>query len=357
MRYTTKRKMCVSILAVYAMTALQGCTVDIGKISAPNPSVATVSIAITPNTLWVGQSARASVVVKDSAGKAIADKPVVWISRTPEIATVDSVGDVTGVGTGSATIEGSVDGSVGVLNVDVVLADRWHHDFNDSTLGDFHNPWGTSIDFPQDPTNSGRGRVARVFYAPTTANTSDDKGFGYNSGTDHIRYGRTIWFKGDLYFPSSGSAHRRADNRKLLYYSGTGANMILARRDDGAGPELDFYADDYMNGSLQETAYSRTGIVLNDDTWYTLEVMIQTNSRDNVRDGVVEIYINGESTPRFRRTTGLGWITDNPAYPGGTYFKWFLVGAQLSINYPTDPLYTEYRYWDNFAFSSTRLTK
>ena len=88
-----------------------------------------------------------------------------------------------------------------------------------------------------------------------------------------------------------------------------------------------------------------------DDTWYTIEVRMTTNSVDNVRDGILEIYLNGSATPNYRRDTGLGWITEK--FPGGSFFSAYFVGFQLTID-AGDPAYIDWRYWDNVSFSTTR---
>ena len=229
------------------------------------------------------------------------------------------------------------------------------HDFNDGAIGPFVDPWEVGVDFPTDPTGKGHGRVARILYEPAQApaQSSQERAFGYRVTTDRVRYGRTIWFRGDVYLPYTGSTVKANHNRKLLDFLGTGttgshAGMVLHRRD----MVLYLSAMDWMNGSLQETVFESTGITLADNTWHTIEVRMTTNSADNVRDGVLEVYMNGATTPTYSRTTGLGWITEK--YPGGTFFSWFGVGYQLTVD-PGEPVYSEYRYWDNVAFSTTRV--
>jgi hypothetical protein len=231
------------------------------------------------------------------------------------------------------------------------------HDFNNGTLGAFFNPWATGVDIPDDPTGTGHGKVVRILYepAPVPGHSSHEAGFGYQSGADHMRYGRTIWFRGEFYLPSAGSTPKANHNRKLLDFLGTSntgshAGMVLHRRD----MVLYHSSMDWMNGILQETVWESTGITLADDAWHTIEVRMTTNSADNVRDGVLEIYMNGAATPTYSCTTGLGWITE--AYPGGTFFDWFGVGYQLTVD-ADDPVYSEYRYWDNVAFSKTRIVR
>lgn len=232
------------------------------------------------------------------------------------------------------------------------------HDFNDGTFGPYINVWDDGdIDFPDDPTASGRGKVARQIFNPVQGGagvqSSDDTDLAYNRSTLHVRYSETIWMKGDVYIPYAGSTIKANHNRKLIDYTGAGSGGIhtrvtLHRRD----MKLMVSIVDWMNGSVKETISEWTGITLADNTWHTIEVRMTTNSADNVRDGVLEIYMNGSSTPTYARTTGLGWITEK--YPGGSFFSYFYAGSQLTVD-PDEPVYSEYRYWDNVAFSSTRI--
>jgi hypothetical protein len=226
------------------------------------------------------------------------------------------------------------------------------HNFNDGTLGPYINPWETGIDFPNDPTRTGHGKVARILYNPTKAKhqSSQDRGFGFES---RLRYGQTIWMRGQVYLPYAGSSTKANHNRKLVDFVGSGqrgihTRMTLHRRD------MVLYVSvvDWMTGSLRETLAESTGIRLPDNTWLTIEVRMTTNRADNIRDGVLEIYINGASTPSYSRGRGLGWITEK--YPGGSFFSWFAIGSQLTVD-AGDPVYREYRYWDNVAFSTTRI--
>lgn len=231
---------------------------------------------------------------------------------------------------------------------------RSHH-FDDGTLGGLVNPWDVGIDFPQDPTRKGHGRVVRILYDPRLAkhHTSQDRGFGYQAGRDRIRYGKTIWVRGQVYLPYAGSTRRANHNRKLIDFAGSGptgthARLVLHRRD------LMLYVStaDWMGGSLRETLSESTGIRLADDKWHTIELRMTTNSADGVRDGVVEIYMEGATVPTYSRRKGLGWITEK--YRGGSFFNWFAIGSQLTID-AGDPVYREYRYWDNVIFSTRRL--
>lgn len=227
------------------------------------------------------------------------------------------------------------------------------NDFSNGTLGPYVST--ADVSFPNDPTASGRGRVARMYYNPTQGSlqSSNDEGVVYDAGATRLRYGETIWMKGEFYIPFAGTAVKAGHHRKLIDYWGGGVRMTLYRAYAFSG-ELRLWLSsvDWMNGSSQETVTEVTGITLADNIWHSIEVKMVTNSADNVRDGVVEVYINGALSPSYTRNTGLGWITEK--FPGGSYFNYYRVGQQLTID-AGHPLYTEYRYWDNVGFSTTRI--
>lgn len=217
-------------------------------------------------------------------------------------------------------------------------------DFNDGTLGPFRNPWSAGIDFPDDPTGSGRGKVARIRYAPRSGD-SQERAFAYMGR--RLRYGSTIWMKGEVYLPSGLGSYDPNHNRKLLDYQGGGVRMTLHRRDG----ELRVSIVDWMNGAERETIAEGTRIRLSDNQWHGIEVRLTTNSADDRRDGILELFMNGARQPTYRRSAGLGWITEK--FRGGSYFDTYLVGFQLTID-AGRPAYEESRYWDNVSFVTAR---
>jgi len=328
-------------------------------VRSPISPVAMVAVTLDSTSLTIGDSAKASASAKDSAGNLISGLTITWGSASPTVATVSSTGMVTAVTPGSATIEGTVSGKTGSVSLSVgtgsgstVLAS---HDFNDGKSGPFNDWASPAVDYPADPTGSGRGKVVRILYTGYKADpASSDQNMEFDT-VHHYRYGETLWFKGDVYLPSavvSGGPQNANNQRKLLdYFRVNNARLFLTRETDGT---LHWIAGDIMSGVYVEDRYiGSTGITLLDDTWYTIEVKMVTNSADGVRDGRLEFYVNNpSSTPSFVVSSGLGWITEKS---GGTYFNSFRFGTQLTIHYPTDPVYSQYRYWDNVSFSTTRM--
>lgn len=320
-----------------------------GIIGAP---VASVVVSPAAPVLQVAGTAQLTATARDESGAPLPSRGATWMSSAPAIATVSSSGLVTAVAVGTATMTATSEGVTGTAVVTVSTEQQTppllaSADFDDGTLGStFTNPWGTGLDFPTDPTNSGKGRVARFTYAPASGG-SVERALAYVSPP--MRYNQTLWMRGYVYFPTGASPYNAAHNRKILDYQGRCARVTPHRVGNG---DLKVSIVDCMNGTEQEVMDPSTGIVLANDTWYLLEMRITTNSADNLRDGILEIFINGSPTPNFRQATGLGWITEKGTAP--SFFNTYLIGFQLTIN-GGDPVYSEVRYWDKVAFATTRI--
>jgi uncharacterized protein YjdB len=79
-------------------------------VPPPPPSVATVSVAVRPSAVVVGQTALATATLADSTGTPISGKTVTWESSDITVATVDTAGTVKATGTGNAKIKASSSG-------------------------------------------------------------------------------------------------------------------------------------------------------------------------------------------------------------------------------------------------------
>jgi hypothetical protein len=325
-------------------------------------AVAVVAVALDSTSLAIGDSAKASATVTDSAGNLIPGQTVTWASASPTVATVSSTGAVTAVGAGSATIQGTVSGMAGSASLTVVQVPASttvlaFHDFNDGKPGPFNDWASPAIDYPADPTGSGRGKVNRIRYHPADGLSSNDINMELNT-THHYRYGETIWFKGDLYIPSTLSdgvtpktASQNLDTRKLIdYFSPPPMPRLILERTNGL---LKYFVCQIEDDGQFHTdiTWGSTGIPLLDDTWYTIEVRFTLNSADGIKDGVLDVYINQSAVPNFHLASGIFPITEKN---GGSYFNSFRYGTQTTT-YSGEAAYSEYRYWDNVGYSTTRV--
>ena len=85
-------------------------------------AVASVTVALSPATLEVGQLATATATARDARNSIIAGRTVSWTSSNAGIASVATTGVVTPLAPGSTTLSATVDGRSGTAPLTVVLA-------------------------------------------------------------------------------------------------------------------------------------------------------------------------------------------------------------------------------------------
>ena len=83
--------------------------------------IATVSVALAPNSVIVGQTAQASAVLRDSSGNVLTQRLLAWASSNLAVATVSVTGVVNAVATGTASIVASSEGKTGQSTLSVVV--------------------------------------------------------------------------------------------------------------------------------------------------------------------------------------------------------------------------------------------
>lgn len=130
--WTTSSPALASVSVTGVVTGMQpGIAVIIASIEGKQASatitvravpVATVTITPTSASTIVGQSVTFSAVTRDGAGNTLTGRVVGWSSSNNAVATVNSSGVVTGVGTGTATITASSEGVSGTASITVTGA-------------------------------------------------------------------------------------------------------------------------------------------------------------------------------------------------------------------------------------------
>ncbi len=88
-------------------------TLGITVSSAPAPSVASVTVSLSPSSVTVGQSANASAVARDASSKVVSGASFNYSSSNTSVATVSSSGIVSAKAAGTAMISASSAGKVG----------------------------------------------------------------------------------------------------------------------------------------------------------------------------------------------------------------------------------------------------
>ncbi|MBY0491148.1 MAG: Ig-like domain-containing protein [Gemmatimonadaceae bacterium] len=86
---------------------------------APSIPVASVTTSLSSDTVWVGTTTQAQVVLRSSTGLVLTGRAVSWSSSASAVATVDSTGRVTALSEGSAQITGTSEGVSGSATITV----------------------------------------------------------------------------------------------------------------------------------------------------------------------------------------------------------------------------------------------
>ncbi|HEY7530424.1 MAG TPA: Ig-like domain-containing protein [Gemmatimonadota bacterium] len=102
------------------VTALVNGTPGFAQVRVRPAKVAKVEIARPSAPLVVGGAAQLDAVARAASGTPREDVSLSWTSETPDVASVDAGGLVTGLATGKATIVAESDGARGTVTVDVV---------------------------------------------------------------------------------------------------------------------------------------------------------------------------------------------------------------------------------------------
>lgn len=376
----------ISFLACIA--ALPGCSDvshlvnPVGKFLPPSIPAVALAVAADSSTLTVGHSAQVSGTATDPDGNPIV-ATVSWAAITPELASVSESGIVTALASGEAIFEGRVGelsarGKIRVIvppgqvpdqepSAEPAPADLASNNFDNGSLGPYTNPWGVDLDFPNDPTNSGRGKVARFRYKGDIGDQNRAVEFTHRRG-----FGEPMYFRGEFNIPVSDLAANDV-LRKLVYWQSH--NDYDKYRTNGglaSGRTVvhltgsDLIVDATFNpkaGSGRDANLVRTVEVIQTgmkgNQWYTLEVFQQMESALGRSDGVLRVWLDGKIV--FEKTTMTWadplWVGDTsnavPFEASDIYFEHFLVGNQVNRN---DGSFDEYRYWNNVAFSTKRIT-
>ena len=82
-------------------------------------AVASVTVSLASSTIGVGRTTQATATTKDAGGNVLVGRSVTWSSDNTSVATVNTIGVVTGVATGSANITATSEGQSGFAGITV----------------------------------------------------------------------------------------------------------------------------------------------------------------------------------------------------------------------------------------------
>jgi hypothetical protein len=197
-----------------------------------------------------------------------------------------------------------------------------------------------------DPSNSGHGKVLQVLYNASTGNGADLNQFvSYNPKTP-LSHGSTTYFRGQFYFPANTPNFTNGDVlRKLTYW----------RTNVGNNSQCDFVL--YMFGNQmgvsvntpQHNTTKYNVATFQPGVWYTLEIQVTMNSKPGSADGVNRVWVNGNMV--YEKTNETFTDSNNPTTTGWT---WLTAGHQRE-GIASEGAITEYHYWDNIAWGTSRI--
>jgi Big-like domain-containing protein len=317
--------------------------------------------------LSVGSVAHLSATALDSAGNVIPATGIEYTALNPDIATVGSNGVITTLQQGLASFRASAGSKSAETYVSIQARDPVFHDFNDGTIGPYVNPTGLDLDFPLDPTGSGRGRVARFHYKGGFGDTGRELEWTFAR-----RWAQPVYFKGQFYVAVSDLAANSVI-RKLVYflmhknygwYPGdgglaTGRTVVVL---SGNSLVVDAtYNPDPSTGKSSDDVRTVRNIAegMQGNRWYTLEVYQRLESAIGLNDGVLQVRLDGvllfdDNTMTWTDPAWVGDMKYGVPFPAADiYFEHFRVGDQVNWN---EGSFDEYRYWDDVQFSSRPLS-
>jgi hypothetical protein len=242
-----------------------------------------------------------------------------------------------------------------------------YSDFTDGTLGPYTDSQppvpGTEVDVVDDPTGSGRGKVARLHYHHFS---SPDRNIALEYDHAIAPPTRTVYFAGEFYLDTATLSDF---GRKLLYWqnytnytkygtnSDGGANFSSVTGLVGSDLFIDNFHTDHTGAGFHDQHAIASGILPR--TWYRLEKKITQESSPGASDGVCQIWLDGVQIYLSTTTNwtdaaqvGLPLLNGNgtPFDAADAHFQGLLVGEQVNDN--NNSAYDEYRYWDKVGFSS-----
>jgi hypothetical protein len=347
--------------------------------AAPPPPAAATQLAVTRQPAGAVDGAAFTtqplVQVRDAAGVVVAGASAAvtasiasgpgTLGGTLTVTAVNGVATFTDLritGTGAHTLRFSATGLTAATSASVSVTvaqappppppggykapDIAFHDFNNGGWGPFTNETPGHVSIIDDPTGSGRGKVVKINYSQSGGGQIDLNQY-FGSPVGPAGFGTTFYAAGDVYFPASTKNFTNTGVlRKLMYFrltdAGTGqtTNLVLLMWGNGlminwSGPMGSINADPNIG-------------TLTAGQWARVEMRTTINTAAARADGIIQLWVNGVLTYTATdvQLTGSGWRTLG-------WDTWWVghqregTGGETAVD--------EDRYWDNVAFSSSRI--
>ena len=325
------------------------------------------SIVVSPATLSiVSGTFQLTALVKDQTGTVMAGtQPDAWHTSNAGVVTVNATGLVTFIAVGTANVTASLTTAGGTItsNTCVVTGtvgtNYVRSDFSSGSISpQFYDVFAqgrwTVID---DPTGSGRGKVAKVqYFTNGTTQVDDNQALLPTPPGFSIGLGAEVWFQGDVYIDPAARMDPSGANlvqRKLFRFGwdGTQPHPFEAEL-SSFGPA--FLLVNYSR--LDDVHYTDidTGVAaLTSGVWHQFRQQLRMNSTFAATDGISRIWYDNVM---FFEQTNMSW-TDPTQWSAGqesqfAFTEWG-VGDQVSAGLAVN----EYRLWDNISYAVFCLKK
>lgn len=346
-------------------------------------AVAKVNVTPTSASVVLGETAQLAAVPVDDAGNALSDRPVVWFTSNPAIATVTSTGLVTGTGVGGVVIGATSEGRTGTSNVTVMSAAPslsecaeyrpgwiWCDDFEEDRLDLYFEYDDSEGDFVQAESvglNGSRGMRARwaigqvgagalhlafgrtpqTYFRPVDAGTADYREIHWRmyvrnqpgwTGGGADKLSRAMIFASSTTWAQAMIAH-------VWSASAPNENYLLIDPASGTDASGNLVTTTYNDfGNLRWLGAARGTTPLFDAShvgqWFCVEARVKLNDSGQ-ENGIFELFVDGMLEAR---RTGLNWVGSFSAYG---------INAVFFENYWNDgATQAQERYFDNLVVST-----
>ena len=191
-----------------------------------------------------------------------------------------------------------------------------------------------------DPTGQFEGKVARIEFRRSAPRQGPDvnRALRYTVRPG-VGLGETVFLRGDVLIPTPQPGMESA-MRKLIYVQRQPNDQSFAViKADGRGLKAEITRNRVFHAGANSFPFDRK---------IRLEVQITTNSIAGMADGALRIWTNGNLVVN---ESNVMWLnSDRP-------FKVFMFGQQTQHKrMDRKVLFDEFRYWDNLAIATKRIT-
>jgi hypothetical protein len=239
----------------------------------------------------------------------------------------------------------------------------------------FWNPWINGITVRNDPTPRAAGMLADIDYNNDPTNGNTDSNIALFPGTIQnnvpftIGLNQELWFQGDFYFDTLGTAFNT--QRKLTYWGWSGDtwgfqhpfSFVITSFNSVPEPvppgsplqvvisvpvvKADGTVISMFDGEGTGHLHYDSSYFLTLQTWHRLKIRIRPETAFGAQNGILKIIFDDTHTILDRTDaifTSPDWTEDPNTY------QWVKFGTGYQLDGSVH--LTEHRYWDNISFAT-----